>query len=637
MRGKVFVVFGVLLVLLSAQFSFAAPSMYGPKGLFRVIAADPESRGTYSFNMHLTAFSQPQDTGYVETNGDTVHGRATDTWAGGDVNFNMSYAIFDIWSLWWGGSLMGDAIDTDNLSGRTQYPVGQYLGYDNRRSIGLGDMQLGTKLTWPLLSPESASKLFLGLNAFASFPTGAKWTMQTVNDTLAWGEMDKGSILENSGGVNRFFSSNGYDGGGQFLITFRTPGETPVLFHTNVGYIYRSFAPEMIANQLTAGFGTEVQIGYLTPFIEVTTEQRLQDSEDSLGENPIRISPGIRFNTPFGLAIDMGADFRVSGENTTLPDTHFYVTTGLASSPPWSIHFGISYIYDFIVPPKAPETGIIAGKIYDEKTDKPLGATISFPGDTAIETTTSNPSTGLYKIAIEEGSYRIRVSKKGYKPKDIPVQVVPKKTALLDVALVRRVVAKGHVTGKVTDASTGKAVGANLSFPGTQLPKIASDLSTGIYKVTVPPGTYTLEVVADGYIPQALPVIVEKDRTYMQNFELLKKGGKITLRGITFDTGKATIKPISYPVLDRAVNLLKNNPKVRVEIQGHTDSVGSESYNLRLSQSRASSVHTYLIDHGIDAARLSARGYGETSPIATNGTRAGRTQNRRIDFKILTQ
>lgn len=629
----------VAFVLFAAQSAFAAPSIYGPKGLFRVVSADPEDRGTLSLNLHILGFSQPQDTGYIDAAGDTIHGRASDTYGAGDLYFTLGYSIFDVWSLYYGGMLRGDAIDTDNLGGRTEWPVGRYMGYDNRRSIGLGDMQVGTKLTLPLLPRESESKLFLGLDAFASFPTGAKWKMDMVNDTIAWRRMDIGSIIENQGGVFRYFSSNGIDGGGRFLFTFQTPGDVPVLFHTNVGYIYRSYAadPDMIANQLLAGFGTEVQVGYLTPFIEVTSEQWIHDSEDSLGNSPIRISPGIRFNTPFGLGIDLGADFRVSGENTSLPDTSLYVTTGLGAAPPWAVHFGLSYVYDFLVPPKAPPKGVIAGKVYDAETDEPLGATVSFPSDTAMASATTDPATGLYKIQLAEGSYRIRVSKNGYKSKDIPVQVFARKTALLDVALVKKVVAKGDLTGKVTDASSGQAVGANISFPGTDVPAAASDLRTGIYKTTLPPGTYTVEVVAEGYIPQALPVVITKGKTEIQNFELLKKGGKITLRGINFDTGKATIKPMSYPILNQAVQLLKKNPKVRVEIQGHTDSVGSDSYNMRLSDARANSVYQYLVSQGIDPTRLSARGYGESMPVADNRTREGRALNRRIDFQILSQ
>jgi len=643
MFKKGFVIFAGVALLLAAHMTQGAPSIYGPKGLFRVVSADPEDRGTMSLNIHLVGFSQPLDTGYVNTAGDTVHGQASDTYGAGDLYFTLGYSILDVWSLYYGGTLKGDAIDTQNevdAGARTEWPVGRFLGYDNRRSIGLGDMQVGTKLTLPLLPRESESKLFLGLDAFASFPSGAKWKMDMINDSVVdWRSMEKSDVLENQGGVFRYFTTNGIDGGGRFLFTFQTPGDVPVLFHTNVGYIYRSSAadPDMIANQLIAGFGTEVQVGYLTPFIEVTTEQWIHDTEDSLGTSPIRVSPGIRFNTPFGLAIDLGADFRVSSENEVLPDTHFYVTTGLGAAPPWALHFGLSYIYDLVVPIEAPPKGVIAGKVYDAETDEPLGATISFPSDTAVASTTTDPATGLYKIQLDEGTYRVRIAKDGYKSKDIPVQVFTKRTSLLDVGLEKRVVARGDLTGKITDASSGQPVGANVSFPGTDVPETSSDLSTGIYKTTLPPGTYTVEVTADGYVPQALPVVVEKDRAAIQNFELLKKGGKITLRGINFDTGKATIRPESFPILNQAAGLLKKNPNVRVEIQGHTDSVGSDSYNLRLSEARANSVYQYLVSQGIDPTRLSARGYGETMPVANNVTREGRALNRRIDFQILSQ
>ncbi|GAI92973.1 unnamed protein product, partial [marine sediment metagenome] len=108
------------------------------------------------------------------------------------------------------------------------------------------------------------------------------------------------------------------------------------------------------------------------------------------------------------------------------------------------------------------------------------------------------------------------------------------------------------------------------------------------------------------------------------------------LRGIYFDTGKATIRHESYPVLDDALRVLQANPNVIVEIAGHTDSVGSDTYNMRLSDARANSVRTYLISRGIPPNRLIARGYGESMPIAGNTTRNGRQMNRRIEFRVLS-
>ena len=108
-----------------------------------------------------------------------------------------------------------------------------------------------------------------------------------------------------------------------------------------------------------------------------------------------------------------------------------------------------------------------------------------------------------------------------------------------------------------------------------------------------------------------------------------------TIQGITFDTGRSSIRSSSFTVLDGAVKVLKDFEDLKLEIGGHTDSVGRESTNLRLSQSRADAVRQYMIDKGIDGERLKAVGYGESKPKASNRTRAGRAENRRIDFTLI--
>lgn len=115
------------------------------------------------------------------------------------------------------------------------------------------------------------------------------------------------------------------------------------------------------------------------------------------------------------------------------------------------------------------------------------------------------------------------------------------------------------------------------------------------------------------------------------------QGNKIVLWGkIFFDTAKTTIKPISFPVLDDVVDVLVKNPHITlVEIQGHTDFRGSDEYNLKLSQGRAEAARQYLISKGIDPSRLTAVGYGESRPIASNDTVEGMSQNRRSEFIIL--
>jgi OOP family OmpA-OmpF porin len=105
------------------------------------------------------------------------------------------------------------------------------------------------------------------------------------------------------------------------------------------------------------------------------------------------------------------------------------------------------------------------------------------------------------------------------------------------------------------------------------------------------------------------------------------------LSGVQFDTGKATLKSESIPVLNAVLDVLKQNPDLKVEVEGHTDSTGSAAFNETLSANRAKAVLEFLVSKGIDESRLSAWGYGSSRPAASNDTVAGRAQNRRVELK----
>jgi len=112
----------------------------------------------------------------------------------------------------------------------------------------------------------------------------------------------------------------------------------------------------------------------------------------------------------------------------------------------------------------------------------------------------------------------------------------------------------------------------------------------------------------------------------------LNKDCRLPLYGVTFDFNKATIKPESEVVLTRAAAVLKQATGFAVEVQGHTDNVGGDDYNQKLSEARAASVKQWLGSHGVDAARLSSKGYGKTQPVAHNGSDFGRAKNRRVEL-----
>jgi OmpA-OmpF porin, OOP family len=108
----------------------------------------------------------------------------------------------------------------------------------------------------------------------------------------------------------------------------------------------------------------------------------------------------------------------------------------------------------------------------------------------------------------------------------------------------------------------------------------------------------------------------------------------VSLEGTNFDFNKATLRPEAIVKLDHAAQVLTDNAGIKVNVEGHTDSVGSDSYNQSLSERRSKSVVDYLVGKGIDASRMMPTGYGESRPVATNDTDEGRAQNRRVDLIV---
>jgi len=203
------------------------------------------------------------------------------------------------------------------------------------------------------------------------------------------------------------------------------------------------------------------------------------------------------------------------------------------------------------------------------------------------------------------------------------------------------------VRGKVLDAKTGKPVNAEIKYEnlstGREIGSAHTSPSTGIYEITLPAGAnYGYRAEAPGYIPVSENLDLTKAEEYKElerNLTLvpIERGQTIRLNNIFFETAKADLQPESFAELDRVVQILHDNQTMEIEIDGHTDNVGSPATNKLLSEARATSVQTYIKNKGIAATRLRAKGFGETKPIATNATDEGRQQNRRVEFTILKQ
>jgi outer membrane protein OmpA-like peptidoglycan-associated protein len=201
--------------------------------------------------------------------------------------------------------------------------------------------------------------------------------------------------------------------------------------------------------------------------------------------------------------------------------------------------------------------------------------------------------------------------------------------------------------GVISDAKTHQLLEAAVELIDNSLNEVIatfkSNSTTGKYLVSLPSGkNYGIAVKKDGYLFHSENFDLKASEEFQEvekniSLKQIEVGQSIVLKNIFFDFDKATIRSESANELDRLIKLLTENPTLKIELGSHTDSKGSDDYNQKLSQSRSQSVVTYLIGKGIAADRLVAKGYGETVPVATNDTEAGRQENRRTEFKILSK
>ncbi len=232
----------------------------------------------------------------------------------------------------------------------------------------------------------------------------------------------------------------------------------------------------------------------------------------------------------------------------------------------------------------------------------------------------------------EKDLYRIKLSKP--KAETPIVETVRPKPVIL-------------ISGKVLDKKTNLPLEAEITFELLSQNKTIgyarSNAETGEYTITLPAGeNYSFRAVAEKYIT----ISENMEASQIADFKEIKRdlylapievGQVIRLNNIFFENGKAELKPESNFELEKLTAFLLDNPKVNIEISGHTDNVGGEQANLKLSDDRAKAVVNYLVSKSIPENRISAKGYGETKFVATNDTDEGKQLNRRVEFVILTK
>jgi len=291
-----------------------------------------------------------------------------------------------------------------------------------------------------------------------------------------------------------------------------------------------------------------------------------------------------------------------------------------------------------------------------------LGFPINTPDDDIYFVSTEDGKRGYYASVREDGQgytdiYMVTIAKEDDIGETIAKKDVESDSTQTedeedkkDLEKVEKTV-KGlqPVTVEVTvTGEDNEPLDAKISMRSKEDNMMAGKSKTGegqySFNVTIPESNeYRLSAEADGYVFQNLdvkiPASTKEPQTIKRSVQLrkLRVGTRSVLRNIYFDFNKASFQQESYNELNKLEEMMAKNPGMVIEISGHTDNIGSKSYNKKLSQLRANAVKNYLVNKGIDARRIKAVGYGEERPLASNDDeKEGRELNRRVEFKVLS-
>ena len=261
------------------------------------------------------------------------------------------------------------------------------------------------------------------------------------------------------------------------------------------------------------------------------------------------------------------------------------------------------------------------------------------------------------RTAFQDGGYKLRLAGKG----NYQIEVISQDYQKVEDKLIAKVedgtyykefrkdyqlekiIRPYHISGYVYDEKSAEPLSVELNFDlgDSTLASVKSN-DDGFYEVYVKAaGDYTIRAQKVNYLNLESQITVTDNQVFLDyNKDLymspIEVGKTVIIKNIYFNFDKTTLKEESFPELNRMTQLMKQNPGITIEIGGHTDNKGSDEYNLTLSEGRAQAVKDYLIEQGISEARMQAKGFGETQPVSTNDTEEGRSENRRVEFTILS-
>ncbi|HBZ87114.1 MAG: hypothetical protein A2509_08815 [Candidatus Edwardsbacteria bacterium RIFOXYD12_FULL_50_11] len=591
-------VFAVLMMV--AGLAMATPSMYGSTGLVRTIA--PDNCGPMSFGIGFRGFLSM-----------------------GDYDTNFSWMNIDMVPM--GNLAFNDMLE---LSIAPTYTFNQWSMTTPDTSAwrsGSKDTRIGLKATF--LRGE-------GFNMGAYLGYDYRWNKK-FSGYYAWVDeaWEKDSNYTPTGAIH-FTLIPGYNAGNfkAHLNLGMAMNLDKYDFGDGVNRIYPNIG-------IPFGLGLSYNAGMVTPFLEVTgkagidTSKYLQVTDtgfDSISRgimnNPFWVTGGLRFD--FGsIKMDLGGEMNMQTDDSTI------LNPTMTRQLDWQVFMGLAYT-KCNLGPKVPATAIISGKVTD-KAGKGLAAMVMAGGITA----NTDPATGAYTLSgvlIDKAPVEIKADAKGYIAKQASIMLSKKNKkvpAMQDFTLELKPIPPSEITGNIIDYKTGKPVPTTLAFKDAKgKVQTVTTNEKGAYTIKLEPGKYDVVATAEGYKTSNFVVNAADGKPVSKNAGLVKIKEKFTFNNINFATGKAVITPEIETALQPLLKVLLDNPDLKVEIGGHTDAIGSMTANRRLSQARADAVVAWLITQNVKC-QMTSKGYGEDKPIASNKTKAGRAENRRIEIDVV--
>ncbi|MEZ4703653.1 MAG: OmpA family protein [Bdellovibrionota bacterium] len=599
------------------QYALLSPNLYGSTGLYRIFSGEqgPDGNDSISFGFYGYYFNQKDfPTQGIET--ERAEGKLL-----------LSYT-----PLPWLEAFAGVGAVTSNNK-TPAFPLVRQVG----------NLDLGFKFSRPLGS---------------SFMRAGFVTM-----------LDVDQVVKTITGSSTALSAQGV---AVFTMNFLEKG-LPFRLHANAGYrkdqtggIVNSTSDERTRvitkslpdDVLLVGLGAEYVRNALAVNLEYTLDRVMGQSGKTFLDHPQRVTLGATYfpASNRSLAIKLGSDvgfFATRSANRVLRE------------PTYGIHIGVMYqlgmakynaggsspVTSFDVQPKntvvAPvrQDGRIFGLVTELNSGQAVADAKLFLCDDQESPIVTDRFGNYRSYPLPVGACTLRIQKEGYAEVVETIQVLQGESKQ-DFSMVSQERRKGSLLIQITDEA-GQPLQGEITFPEheDQIKDIQTN-EMGQIRIKINAGSYALRTRVPGMKFQTKRIdVVEGEETQVdfvlepEMVRIAQDQKSIEINSqIQFQSGKAVLTEAGKRILDDVAVLMLENPQIKkVEIAGHTDNTGDANVNLDLSQRRAESVKLYLVSKGIDAGKMEALGYGQDFPIASNQTEEGRTQNRRVEFKIVAQ